>query len=161
MSDTCETKGTQEIKITTEVENTMKNTFTSVVDESTADGKVQLIYDDIKKTLGIDFIPNMYKAMALNPDYLELTWNRVQAIMTKKGKLDQNTKDIVALTVSIMSGSAYCIDVYNEAVKHNGLDDEAISEIYAIIDIYSGLNRFNIAQQTKKDEKPWYGCASK
>ena len=138
-----------------------KNTFTSVVDDSIAEGKVRLIYDDIKKTLGIDFIPNMYKAMALNPDYLELTWNRVQSIMTKEGKLDKKTKDIIALTVSIMNGSRYCIDVYNDAVANHGLDDEAITEIYAIIDIYSGLNNFNIAQQTKKDEKTWYGCGSK
>ena len=137
-----------------------KNTCNSAVDESDAVGKVKLIYDDIKKTLGIDFIPNMYKAMALNPDYLELTWNRVQAIMSKEGKLDKNTKDIIAFTVSIMSGCEYCIDVYNEAVLHNGLDDEAITEIYAIIDIYSGLNRFNIAQRTKNDEKPWHGCGS-
>ncbi len=137
-----------------------KSTFTSVVDESNAAGKVRMIYDDIMKTLGIDFVPNMYKAMALNPDYLELTWNRVQAIMSKEGKLDKKTKDIIALVVSIMSGCEYCIDVYNEAVQHNGLDDEAITEIYAIMDIYSGLNRFNIAQRTKKDEKPWYGCGS-
>ncbi len=135
-----------------------ESTFTGVVDESDSAGKVRMIYDDIKKTLGIDFIPNMYKAMALNPDYLELTWNRVQSIMTKDGKLDKHTKDIIALTVSIMSGSTYCIDVYNEAARNNGLDDEAITEIYAVIDIYSGLNRFNIAQQTKKDDKPWYGC---
>ena len=138
-----------------------RDTFTSVVDDSIAEGKVRLIYDDIKKTLGIDFIPNMYKAMALNPDYLELTWNRVQSIMTKEGKLDKKTKDIIALTVSIMNGSRYCIDVYNDAVANHGLDDEAITEIYAIIDIYSGLNNFNIAQQTKKDEKTWYGCGSK
>ncbi len=119
-----------------------------------------MIYDDIKKTLGIDFIPNMYKAMALNPDYLELTWNRVQAIMSKEGKLDNITKDIIALTVSIMNGCPYCIDVYNAAVANHGLVDEAITEIYAIIDIYSGLNKFNTAQRTKKDEKPWFGCGS-
>ena len=136
------------------------NTFTSGVDESDSTGKVRMIYDDIKKTLGIDFIPNMYRAMALNPDYLELTWNRVQSIMTVEGKLDKRTKDIIALTVSIMNGSKYCIDVYNDAARNHGLDDEAMTEIYAIIDIYSGLNMYNIAQQTQKDEKPWYGCGA-
>lgn len=69
-----------------------KSTFTGVVNDSDAVGKVRIIYDDIKKTLGIDFIPNMYKAMALNPDYLELTWNRVQAIMSKEGKLDKKPR---------------------------------------------------------------------
>ncbi len=78
--------------------------------------------------------------------------------MTRHGKLDSKTKDIVALTVSIMSGSSYCIGVYNETVKHAGLDDEALTELYSIIDTYSGLNRLNIALGVKVDKKPWYGC---
>jgi AhpD family alkylhydroperoxidase len=135
--------------------------FINSVEESDASGKVAEIYEDIKKTLGISFIPNMYKAMANNPDYLETTWNKIQALMTKQGKLDSTTKDIVALTVSIMSGCEYCVGVYNEAVRHGGLDDEALTEIYAIIDTYSGLNRFNMANQTKADEKAWHGCGGK
>ncbi len=100
----------------------------------------------------------MYKSMANNPEYLDTTWKKVQAVMTKQGKLDSKTKDIVALTVSIMSGSGYCIGVYNETVKHAGLDDEALTELYSIIDTYAGLNRLNIAWGVKPDKKPWYGC---
>ncbi len=137
---------------------TNKIAFTASVEKSEATGKVKKIYEDIKKTLGISFIPNMYKAMANNPDYLETTWNKVQAIMTQQGKLDSKTKDIVALTVSIMSGCNYCIGVYNDTVRNADLDDEALTELYAVIDTYAGLNRFNIGMQTKPDEKPWYGC---
>ena len=132
--------------------------FVKVVEESEATGKVKETFEDIKKTLGIDFIPNMYKAMANNPEYLDATWKKVQAVMTREGKLDSKTKDIVALTVSIMSGCAYCIGVYNETVRHAGLDDEALTELYAIIDTYTGLNRLNIACGVKPDKKPWYGC---
>jgi len=96
--------------------------------------------------------------MANNPEYLDITWKKVQSIMTKQGKLDSKTKDIVALTVSIMSGCDYCIGVYNETVKHAGLDDKALTELYSIIDTYSGLNRLNIAWGVKPDKKPWYGC---
>lgn len=97
--------------------------------------------------------------MANNPDYLDITWKKVQYVMTKQGNLDSKTKDIIALTVSIMSGSDYCIGVYNEAVKHAGLDDAALTELYSIIDTYIGLNRLNIAWGVKADKKPWYGCA--
>jgi AhpD family alkylhydroperoxidase len=135
--------------------------FINSVEESEATGKIKEIYEEINKTLGISFIPSMYKAMANNPDYLETTWNKIQAIMTKQGKLDSKTKDIVALTVSIMSGCDYCIGVYNEAVRRAGLDDEAFTELYSIIDTYTGLNRFNIANQTKPDEEPWHGCGGK
>lgn len=139
--------------------NTERVAFVKVVEECDATGKVKEVYEDIRKTLGIDFVPNMYKAMANNPDYLEVSWRKIQIVMSKQGKLDSKTKDIIALTVSIMSGSEYCIGVYNEAVKQAGLDDEALTELYSIIDTYSGLNRLNIAWGVKPDKKPWYGCA--
>ncbi len=138
-----------------------KVAFVKVVEESEATGKVKDTYEDIKMTLGIDFVPNMYKAMANNPEYLDITWKKIQTVMTKQGKLDTKTKDIVALTVSIMSGCDYCIGVYNETVRHAGLDDEALTELYSIIDTYSGLSRLNIAWGVKPDKKPWYGCAGK
>ena len=41
-----------------------------LVPEEEATGKVKDIYKNIQKTLGIGFVPNMYKALATNPDYL-------------------------------------------------------------------------------------------
>jgi AhpD family alkylhydroperoxidase len=152
MSSTCDK--------TNKVNDTNKASV-KLVGECAATGKVKDIYEDIKKTLGIDFVPNMYKAMANNPSYLEISWNKISDIMGNEGKLGKKTKDIIALTVSIMSGCEYCIEVYNNAVKHNGLDDEAMIELYNVIDVYSGLNRLNVGLQLKKDEKPWYGCGGK
>ncbi len=34
-----------------------------LVEENEAPGMVRDVYQDIKSTLGIDFVPNMYKAM--------------------------------------------------------------------------------------------------
>ena len=143
--------------------NVNNTSYASVklVEEFEASGKVKGVYSDIKGTLGIDFIPNMYKAMANNPDYLEISWGKIKNIMGEEGKLGKKTKDIIALVVSIMSGCDYCIDVYNNAAKHNGLDDEAMIELYNVIDVYSGLNRLNIGLQLEKDERPWYGCGGK
>lgn len=129
-----------------------------LVVENEVTGKVQEIYEDIKQTLGIDFVPNMYMALGANPEYLEMTWKKIQSLMGQDGKLGRKTKDIVALTVSIMSGCEYCVRVYNQAVKHGGLDDDALLELYEVIDLYSGLNRLNIGLQTTADAKPWHGC---
>lgn len=38
-----------------------------------------------------------------------------------------------------------------------GLDDEAIFELMAVVDLFAGLNKFNDGFQTEPDEKPWYG----
>lgn len=138
----------------------VKLTTTRMVEESEATGKVKEVYDEIKESLGIDFIPNMYKAMATNPLYLESTWKRIQAVMSTQGMLSSQTKDIIAYVVSVVSGANYCIGVYTEALKHGGLDDKGIMEILAVIDVYKGLNQLNIGLQTQPDEKPWHGCGS-
>jgi alkylhydroperoxidase/carboxymuconolactone decarboxylase family protein YurZ len=76
--------------------------------EDEAKGKTKEIYDDIKESLGIDFVPNMYKIMAHKPDYLETTWNKTKAIMhDKSGKLDNLTKEIIAVAVSATMGCEY------------------------------------------------------
>ncbi len=126
------------------------------VDEAT--GKVKEIYKEIKDTLGIDFVPNMYKTMARNPAYLEASWNKIRAVMNQTGKLDDLTKAIIALTVSTMNVCAYCITVYTGAVRKYGLDDDGLTEVAAVIDLFNGLNKFNTGLNVEMDEKPWFGC---
>ena len=78
-----------------------------LVSEEEANGKVNKIYEEIKAQLGIDFVPNLYKSMAINPDYLESNWNRVNTIMVKEGKINRLTKEIIAVAVSAVSGCDY------------------------------------------------------
>ncbi len=76
------------------------------VSEAEATGKVKAVYDDIKATKEIDFIPNFWLALSNNPDHLEATWNKLKAVM-KPGKLDLLTKEIIALSVSISNNCLY------------------------------------------------------
>lgn len=78
-----------------------------MVTEEEATGKVSTIYQDIKNGFGIDFVPNLYRVMATNPDYLEANWNKVKAVMFASGKLDRLTKEIIAVTVSAVQGCKY------------------------------------------------------
>ena len=80
---------------------------TKMIPEDEATDKVKEIYDDIRQTLGIDFVPNMYKAMAPKPGYLEANWNKVKAVMKGPGKLDQLTREIIAVSVSAVMGCEY------------------------------------------------------
>ena len=71
-----------------------------MVEEDEATDDVKEIYGDIKSTLGIDFVPNMYKLMGPNPPYLEANWHKVKAVMAEPGELDRLTKKIIAVGVS-------------------------------------------------------------
>jgi alkylhydroperoxidase family enzyme len=78
-----------------------------MVPEAETTGKVKEIYADIKSTLGVDFVPNLYKVMAAKPDYLEANWNKVKAVMVAPGKLDRLTKEIIAVAVSAVNRCDY------------------------------------------------------
>lgn len=78
-----------------------------LVPEDEATGKVAALYEEIKTDLGIDFVPNLYKVMASNPDYLEANWRRVKAIMVAPGRLDRLTKEIIAVAVSAVNTCHY------------------------------------------------------
>jgi alkylhydroperoxidase family enzyme len=42
-------------------------------------------------------------------------------------------------------------------VRKLGLDDEAVVELMAVIDLFSGFNNLLRGLQVEPDEKPWYG----
>ena len=129
-----------------------------MIDEENATGNVKKIYSEIKESLGIDFVPNMYKIMAHKPHYLETTWNKTKAIMhDKTGKLDNLTKEIIAVAVSATMGCDYWLEVHTSAVRKLGLDDEGILELMAVVDLFSGFNKLLFGLQVEMDEKPWYG----
>ena len=67
-----------------------------MIPEEEATGQVKEIYKQIKTQLGIDFVPNLYKTMAVKPDYLEANWHKVNQVMVEEGKLDRLTKEIIA-----------------------------------------------------------------
>jgi alkylhydroperoxidase/carboxymuconolactone decarboxylase family protein YurZ len=79
----------------------------TMITEDAADGRVKAVYDDIKATLEIDFVPNLYRVMALKPSVLEANWDKVKAVMVEPGKLDRRTKEIIAVAVSAVMGCEY------------------------------------------------------
>ncbi len=76
-------------------------------DEQEAKGRVKEIFDDIKKTKEIDFVPAIWKALANHPIHLEVNWHKLKAIMHESTRLDPLTKEMLALAVSITNGCVY------------------------------------------------------
>ncbi len=77
-----------------------------LVDENSPHPIVRRVFDDIKATKKIDRVPNIWRALATNPEHLELCWTRLKAIM-RPGKVDLLTKEIVALAVSATNNCRY------------------------------------------------------
>jgi alkylhydroperoxidase family enzyme len=79
----------------------------AMISEDESEGKVKKIYEEIMERLGIDFVPNLYKVMAHNPEYLEVNWNKSKTVMHQNGKLDAVTKEAIAIATATVLGCDY------------------------------------------------------
>ena len=73
-----------------------------LVTEQQATGRVREIYEDIKVTMGWEFVPQTFQLIAHNPDHLESYWEHYKLTMAP-GLLDIKTKKIIAYIVSAMN----------------------------------------------------------
>ncbi|HMC88081.1 MAG TPA: carboxymuconolactone decarboxylase family protein [Gemmataceae bacterium] len=124
-----------------------------LVEENTMQPKVRAIFADIKATKKIDRVPNIWRALATNPDHLELCWTRLKAIM-QPGKIDLLTKEIIALAVSVTNSCRYCVNSHTAAVQKLGLNDEALGEVLAVVGLYNQMNKLADAYQVEPDILP-------
>ena len=73
-----------------------------LITEQQATGRVGEIYEDIKVTMGWEFVPQTFQLIAHNPDHLESYWEHYKLTMAP-GLLDIKTKKIIAYIVSAMN----------------------------------------------------------
>lgn len=131
----------------------------SPVEESTASPRVAAIFDDIKQTKQIDFVPNFWRVLATNPDQLELIWTRLKALMHpeaagRTSPLDAVTREIIALAVSATNGCRYCVNSHTAAVRKLGLSIEALGEVLAIVALFNSTNALADGYQIEPDVLP-------
>jgi len=124
-----------------------------MVEESRAKDRVKEIFDDIKATKEIDFVPNFWKTLATHPPLLDETWSRLKAVMAP-GQLDPLTKEMIAVAVSATNGCRYCINSHTAAVKKLGLSDAALGELMAVVSLFNSTNALADGYQIEPDVLP-------
>lgn len=124
-----------------------------LVDESDPHPIVARVFADIRATRKIDFVPNIWRALATHPESLERAWNQVKGIMSP-GSLDMLTKELIAYAVSATNGCAYCINSHLAAAQKWGLTDEQFGEALAVIGLYNQMNALAEAYQIEPDVLP-------
>lgn len=128
-------------------------------EESSASPRVAAIFNDIKQTKKLDFVPNFWRVLATNPDQLELIWTRLKALMHpeavgRTSPLDAVTREIIALAVSATNGCSYCVNSHTAAVRKLGLSVEALGEVLAIVALFNSTNALAEGYQIVPDVLP-------
>jgi AhpD family alkylhydroperoxidase len=124
-----------------------------LVDENTTDPKVRAIFDDIKTTKNITWVPGIWRALANHPEHLDLCWSRLKAIM-QPGKLDLLTKEMIAVAVSVTNSCRYCVNSHTAAAQKLGMTKEQYGEMLAVIGLFNQMNKLADSFQIEPDVLP-------
>src|SRR6516225_394300 len=103
-----------------------------LVEYGEASAEVRTVYDDIMTTRGTDWINNFWKALANDPPTLRRTWESIKEVMAP-GALDTLTKELIYLAVSASNGCPYCIASHGAAAKKQGMTQQMLGEVMAIV----------------------------
>lgn len=110
-----------------------------LLSEQDATGKAKEVYDDIRNTFGM--VPNLFKAMAAaDPEWLAINWQREKMIMIEQGALDRKTRELIALTVSIVNNCEYCTLAHEAMAANLGASQAEINHTKRIIELFSSFN---------------------
>jgi len=123
----------------------------NIIEEKEATGKVKEIFEDIKQKRNIQSVNNFWKMLANEPETLERTWNSLQQVM-KKGALDEMTKELIYIAVSITNSCEYCIKSHSSAAIKKGASKDMLAELNAVVGMANETNKLVESYQVKVDE---------
>ena len=123
----------------------------NMIEESEAKGRVKEIFEDIKQKRNIKSVNNFWKMLANEPETLDRTWNSLQQVM-KKGALDEMTKELIYIAVSITNSCEYCIKSHSSAAVKKGASKDMLAELIAVVGMANETNKLVESYQVKVDE---------
>lgn len=110
------------------------------IDYANAAPDVRAVYDDIKTSRKVEDVNNFWKYLANDPALLKRTWTDVKEVMTP-GALDQLTKELIYVAVSVTNGCGYCIASHSAAAAKAGMTDAMFGELMSVVGMANETNR--------------------
>jgi uncharacterized peroxidase-related enzyme len=89
------------------------------------DPKAKAVYDEITAELGFGIVPNLFKSMASNPDFLEANWKKFRGVILK-GDLPRTLKEMVGVAISQANNSEYALKVHLHGLSALGMSEEIL-----------------------------------
>lgn len=99
--------------------------FIQVIKESDAEGDLKKAYDNIISSRGK--LSNIMRIHSLNPDAMLKHMELYKSIMFGKSKISRETKEMIAVVVSIANKCEYCINHHAEALNYYWKNSEVIN----------------------------------
>ena len=117
-----------------------------------SDPRVKAVFDDIRTTRGNDFINNVWRYVAFDPQLLEEMWRDVKSVMATPTLLDPKTKEMIYAAVSIANNCEYCVHSHLAAARAKGMTLAEQAELIRIVSTAGRTNHILNAIRPPVDE---------
>ncbi len=117
-----------------------------------ASPEVRAVYDDIMTSRNVKGVNNFWKYLAHDPRTLKRTWESIKEVMAP-GSLDELTKEMLYLAVSISNGCEYCIASHGAAARKAGMSEAMFGELVAVVGMANETNRIVQGWRVPVDER--------
>ncbi len=114
--------------------------------------EVRAVYDDIMTSRNVKGVNNFWKYLAHDPRTLKRTWESIKEVMAP-GSLDELTKEMLYLAVSISNGCEYCIASHGAAARKAGMSEAMFGELVAVVGMANETNRIVQGWRVPVDER--------
>lgn len=122
-----------------------------LIEYEDAGPEVRQVYDDIMKTRQVDWINNFWKALAVQPEMLNRTWEGLKVIMAP-GALAPLVKEMLYIAISATNNCEYCVKSHTAAARAKGMTDEMLGELMAVVGMANQTNALATGLQVDVDK---------
>ncbi|GHF82250.1 peroxidase-related enzyme [Deinococcus ficus] len=99
---------------------TNRISWLSVPDEDGAHEGVRRLWAKAEANMG--FVPNVFRAQALNGEQFLAWWTYFNLLVNKEGHLSNAERELLAVVVSGLNRCVYCAVSHGAALRHHTLD---------------------------------------
>ncbi len=100
----------------------------SSIQESEASGEVASIFEEIQRELGIPFVPNIDKALAVSPKALAGKWQLFRHVFSGTS-LPASLAAMILYTVAAANKCNYCGSIHKVTCRTVGVDEETLAAL--------------------------------
>lgn len=96
--------------------------------EQVTEPKVKAVYDEIIAELGFGIVPNLFKSMAINPDFLAASWQKFRSTILQ-GDVPRTIKEMIGIAISQANGSEYALKVHLHGLSALGISEVVLQTL--------------------------------
>jgi uncharacterized peroxidase-related enzyme len=115
-----------------------------LIAETDATGELAATYEDIRQSLNLPFVPDMFRLLSSRPDLLNAVLNGYRTVFYG-GVLERRTKEMIAAWTARLNECPYCVGTHNFFVLAFG----GSPELTHAIETAPGVDALPLDDKTK------------